>query len=90
MFNIEGKEKKKVFWEESKKDVVKGTPVVYDGTPFTINSTTILSCRYGKDKNAARKRRATAQKPQVRKPSEILALYVAYSFGLLLLTHNHA
>jgi len=40
--------KKRIFWEDPKKDVVKGTCLRFGGIPFVINGMVRLDCQHGK------------------------------------------
>ena len=54
-------QQRRIFWEEPKKDRVRGTVLTYDGTPFLIQSLVVLSCQHGNDKNLSRKRKQALQ-----------------------------
>jgi len=64
--------KQRVYWEEPKKNAVKGCVIQYDGTPFLIRSLVILNCQHGKDRNVARRKKEESK----RKSSDKVNLYI--------------
>ena len=57
-------DRKRVLWEDPKKDKVKGCIIKFDGKPFHIISVLKLNCQHGTDKNKCHKKKYAEKKRQ--------------------------
>jgi hypothetical protein len=60
-FPVNTIDKKRIYFEEPKKEILKGTAMVFDGVPFMIKSSVRMECQHGKDQHASDKRKYSSE-----------------------------